>query len=68
MAASRRRVRNLAFIEQVVGVACAGLTIYVMLFFAALYGWIFMGEMPYNYHLIGVLLVLLGVRLASRTP
>jgi drug/metabolite transporter (DMT)-like permease len=36
--------------------------------FAALYGWIFMGENLHNYHLLGALLVLTGVWLAGRTP
>lgn len=57
-----------ARLQQISGVAFAGLTIYMVPLFAALYGWIFMGEILHNYHLVGALLVLIGVWLAGRTP
>jgi len=56
-----------ARLQQISGVAFAGLTVYVMPLFAALYGWIFMGEILHDYHLLGAVLVLMGVWLAGRT-
>jgi drug/metabolite transporter (DMT)-like permease len=57
-----------ARLQHLSGVAFAGLTTYMVPLFAALYGWIFMGECLHNYHLAGALLVLMGVWLAGRTP
>jgi len=57
-----------ARLQQISGVAFTGLTIYLVPLFAALYGWIFLGEILHSYHLLGALLVLTGVWLAGRTP
>ena len=55
-----------ARLQQMAGVAFAGLAIYLTPLFAALYGWIFVGESLRGYHLAGMLLVLCGVWLAGR--
>ena len=57
-----------ARLQQVAGVAFAGLAIYLTPLFAALYGWMFVGEALRGYHLAGMLLVLCGVWLAGRSP
>lgn len=55
-----------ARLQQLVGVSVAGLTVYIMPVFAALYGAVFMGEAIQSYHLAGMLLVLAGIWLAGR--
>lgn len=57
-----------ARLQQMAGVAFAGLAIYLTPLFAALYGWLFVGEALRSYHLAGMLLVLGGVWLAGRAP
>jgi len=57
-----------ARLQQMAGVAFAGLAIYLTPLFAALYGWMFVGEALRSYHLAGMLLVLCGVWLAGRSP
>jgi drug/metabolite transporter (DMT)-like permease len=57
-----------ARLQQTAGVAFAGLAIYLTPLFAALYGWMFVGEALRSYHLAGMLLVLCGVWLAGRSP
>jgi drug/metabolite transporter (DMT)-like permease len=57
-----------ARLQQIAGVAFAGLAIYLTPLFAALYGWVFVGESLRGYHLAGMLLVLCGVWLAGRSP
>ena len=57
-----------ARLQQRAGVAFAGLAIYLTPLFAALYGWLFVGESLQSYHLAGMLLVLCGVWLAGRAP
>jgi drug/metabolite transporter (DMT)-like permease len=57
-----------ARLQQMAGVAFAGLSIYLTPLFAALYGWLFVGESLRGYHLAGILLVLCGVWLAGRSP
>ena len=57
-----------ARLQQMAGVAFAGLAIYLTPLFAALYGWMFVGESLRSYHLAGMLLVLCGVWLAGRSP
>jgi drug/metabolite transporter (DMT)-like permease len=57
-----------ARLQQMAGVAFAGLAIYLTPLFAALYGWMFIGESLRGYHLAGMLLVLCGVWLAGRSP
>jgi drug/metabolite transporter (DMT)-like permease len=57
-----------ARLQQMAGVAFAGLAIYLTPLFAALYGWLFIGEALRGYHLAGMLLVLCGVWLAGRRP
>ena len=57
-----------ARLQHMAGVAFAGLSIYLTPLFAALYGWLFVGESLRSYHLIGMLLVLGGVWLAGRAP
>jgi drug/metabolite transporter (DMT)-like permease len=56
-----------ARLQQKAGVAFAGLAIYLTPLFAALYGWLFVGESLRSYHLAGMLLVLCGVWLAGRS-
>jgi drug/metabolite transporter (DMT)-like permease len=55
-----------ARLQQRAGVAFAGLAIYLTPLFAALYGWIFIGEALRGYHLVGMILVLCGVWLAGQ--
>ena len=57
-----------ARLQQMAGVAFAGLAIYLVPLFAALYGWMFVGESLRSYHLAGMVLVLGGVWLAGRSP
>ena len=57
-----------ARLQQMAGVAFAGLAIYLTPLFAALYGWMFVGESLRGYHLVGMCLVLCGLWLAGRTP
>jgi len=57
-----------ARLQQMAGVAFAGLAIYLTPLFAALYGWMFVGESLRSYHLAGMFLVLCGVWLAGRSP
>ena len=57
-----------ARLQQMAGVAFAGLAIYLTPLFAAFYGWLFVGEPLRGYHLVGMCLVLCGVWLAGRTP
>jgi drug/metabolite transporter (DMT)-like permease len=57
-----------ARLQQMAGVAFAGLAIYLTPLFAALYGWMFVGESLRSYHLAGMSLVLCGVWLAGRSP
>jgi drug/metabolite transporter (DMT)-like permease len=57
-----------ARLQQMAGVAFAGLAIYLTPLFAALYGWMFVGESLRGYHLAGMLLVLCGVWLAGHSP
>src|SRR5262245_27638242 len=57
-----------ARLQQMAGVAFAGLAIYLTPLFAALYGRIFVGESLRSYHLAGMFLVLCGVWLAGRSP
>ncbi|HEY7238056.1 MAG TPA: DMT family transporter, partial [Burkholderiales bacterium] len=57
-----------ARLQHTAGVAFAGLAIYLTPLFAALYGWMFVGESLRSYHLAGMLLVLCGVWLAGRSP
>lgn len=56
-----------ARLQQRAGVAFAGLAIYLTPLFAALYGWMFVGEALRSYHLAGMILVLCGVWLAGRS-
>lgn len=56
-----------ARLQQMAGVTFAGLAIYLTPLFAALYGWIFVGESLRGYHLAGMFLVLCGVWLAGRS-
>ena len=55
-----------ARLQQMAGVAFAGLAIYLTPLFAALYGWLFVGESLRGYHFAGMSLVLCGVWLAGR--
>ena len=57
-----------ARLQHMAGVAFAGLAIYLTPLFAALYGWMFVGESLRSYHLVGMFLVLCGVWLAGRSP
>ena len=57
-----------ARLQHVAGVAFAGLSIYLVPLFAALYGWMFVGEALRSYHVAGMFLVLCGVWLAGRPP
>lgn len=57
-----------ARLQQMAGVAFAGLAIYLTPLFAALYGWMFVGESLRSFHLAGMFLVLCGVWLAGRPP
>jgi drug/metabolite transporter (DMT)-like permease len=57
-----------ARLQQMTGVVFTGLVVYIMPLFAALYGWLFVGESLARYHLAGMLLVLCGVWLAGRAP
>ena len=57
-----------ARLQHMAGVAFAGLAIYLTPLFAALYGWMFVGEALRGYHLAGMFLVLCGVWLAGRSP
>ena len=57
-----------ARLQQMAGVAFAGLAIYLTPLFAALYGWMFVGESLRSYHLAGMALVLCGLWLAGRSP
>jgi drug/metabolite transporter (DMT)-like permease len=57
-----------ARLQQMAGVAFAGLAIYLTPLFAALYGWLFVGELLHGYHLAGMCLVLCGIWLAGRSP
>ena len=57
-----------ARLQQMAGVAFAGLAIYLTPLFAALYGWMFVGESVRSYHVAGMLLVLCGVWMAGRSP
>lgn len=54
-----------ARLQQMAGVAFAGLAIYLVPLFAALYGWMFLDEALRSYHLAGMFLVLGGVWLAG---
>lgn len=55
-----------AALQRMTSVSFAGLAVYVAPFYAALYGWIFVNESLRGYHLVGAVLVLAGVWLASR--
>ena len=57
-----------ARLQHMAGVAFAGLAIYLTPLFAALYGWMLVGESLRSYHLVGMFLVLCGVWLAGRSP
>jgi len=57
-----------ARLQQMAGVAFAGLAIYLTPLFAALYGWMFVAEPLRSYHVAGMVLVLCGVWLAGRRP
>jgi len=57
-----------ARLQQMAGVAFASLAIYLVPLFAALFGWIFVGEALQGFHVAGMLLVLVGVWLAGRSP
>ena len=57
-----------ARLQQMAGVAFAGLAIYLVPLFSALFGWMFVGESLRSYHLAGMFLVLCGVWLAGRSP
>jgi len=57
-----------ARLQQMAGVAFAGLAIYLVPLFAALYGWLFVEEVLRTYHLAGMILVFAGVWMAGRSP
>jgi len=61
-------MKRLALLAAAGCVAFAGLSIYLVPLFAALYGWLFVGEALRSFHLAGMLLVLCGVWLAGRSP
>ena len=57
-----------ARLQRVAGVSFAGLAVYLAPLWAALFGWLFVGESLQGYHLPGAMLVLAGIGLAGRKP
>jgi drug/metabolite transporter (DMT)-like permease len=57
-----------AKLQRVAGVSFAGLSTYLTPLWAALLGWLFVGESLEGYHLAGAALVLPGIWLAGRRP
>jgi len=55
-----------AALQRMSSVSFAGLAVYVSPFYAAFYGWIFVNESLQGFHLVGALMVLAGVWLASK--
>jgi drug/metabolite transporter (DMT)-like permease len=57
-----------AKLQRVAGVSFAGMSVYLTPLWAALLGWLFVGEALQAYHLVGGALVLPGIWLAGRRP
>ena len=55
-----------AYVQRELGAARAGLILYLNPLYAALVAWALLGEQPQLYHLIGGLLILPGIWLATR--
>ena len=53
-------------LQQVVGASIAGLTVYLMPIYGAIYGMVLFSEQLLNYHFYGALLVLVGIFLAKK--
>jgi drug/metabolite transporter (DMT)-like permease len=56
-----------AFMQRELGAAKTGLVLYLGPLYAAMTGWLFLGEQPQLFHLLGAVLILPGVYLASRS-
>lgn len=57
-----------AKLQRVAGVSFAGLSVYLTPLWAAVFGWLFVGESLQGYHFAGAALVLPGIWLAGRRP
>jgi len=53
-------------LQQVVGASIAGLTVYLMPIYGAIYGMVLFSEQLLNYHFYGALFVLVGIFLAKK--
>ena len=50
------------------GVTRASLMLYLAPVYGALLAWVFLGEPPHGYHLLGAALILPGIRFAAPRP
>ena len=53
-------------LQQVLGASIAGLTVYLMPIYGAIYGFILFNEILSSFHLYGALLILFGIYLANK--
>ena len=53
-------------LQQVLGASIAGLTVYLMPIYGAIYGFILFNEILSSFHLYGALLIFLGIYLANK--
>ncbi|HPU53658.1 MAG TPA: DMT family transporter [Burkholderiaceae bacterium] len=56
-----------SFMQQELGAARTGITLYLGPIWAALVAWALLGEQPQTFHLVGALMILPGVFLATRS-
>ena len=56
------------YVQAQLGVTRASLMLYLAPVYGALLAWVFLGEPPHGYHLLGAALILPGIRFAAPRP